>query len=212
MPFDLWLTFLGAAILLALAPGPDNLFVTLQSAMHGVRAGLFVTLGLCCGVLFHTTIATIGVGALIAGSPLLLTALKTAGAAYLLWLAYSAWRSPVSEERDPSSAPQTVRLSDFQLWRRGILMNVSNPKVLLFFLAFFPSFIRPGTEEHAAILQMAVMGATFLIVTLTVFSLFAWCAGKLADAVRTPRVQIFFNRLSAVVFAGLAVSTLLVTV
>lgn len=210
MPFDLWLAFLTAALLLAAAPGPDNLFVLMQSAMHGARAGVFVTLGLCCGVFCHTLLAALGVAALIAGSPVMLTILKLIGAAYLFWLAWGAWRAPVDE--GGSSEKASPELTSAQLWRRGIVMNLTNPKVLLFFLAFFPSFILPGTSADAATLQMLLMGATFLAVTLVVFSLFAWCAGSLADRVRTPKVQRFFNKLSSVIFAVLALSTLLVTV
>ena len=210
MPFDLWLGFLTAALLLAVAPGPDNLFVLMQSAMHGARAGIFVTLGLCCGVFCHTLLAALGVAALIAGSPVMLTVIKCMGAAYLFWLAFGAWRAPVAEKIDENEDQQ--RLTDGQLWRRGIVMNLTNPKVLLFFLAFFPSFILPGTEGYAATCQMLVMGVTFLVVTFFVFSLFAWCAGSLADKVRTPKVQNFFNKLSAIIFTLLAVSTLLVTV
>ena len=210
MSFDLWLAFLTAALLLAAAPGPDNLFVLMQSAMHGARAGVFVTFGLCCGVFCHTLLAALGVAALIAGSPVMLTILKFAGALYLFWLAWGAWRAPVDDRNAKEKA--SPRLTDAQLWRRGIVMNLTNPKVLLFFLAFFPSFILPGTTADAATLQMLLMGAAFLVVTLVVFSLFAWCAGALADRVRTPEVQRFFNKLSSLVFAALAISTLSVSV
>lgn len=209
MPFDLWLGFLTAALLLAVAPGPDNLFVLMQSAMYGARAGFFVTTGLCCGVFCHTVLAALGIAALIAGSPVMLTVIKCMGAAYLVWLARNAWRAPA--EVNAVEREDKRRLTDGQLWRCGIVMNLTNPKVLLFFLAFFPSFILPGTSGEAATRQMLVMGATFWVVTFVVFGLFAWCAGTLADKVRTPKVQLFFNKLSAVIFALLAVSTLLVS-
>ena len=212
MPIDLWISFFSAAFLLALAPGPDNLFVIVHSAMKGFRAGFFVTLGLCCGVLVHTTLATLGVASLVAASPTLLTVLKMIGALYLTYLAYGAWTAPVSRSDSTKSDKAPEGVAFISLWRRGLIMNLSNPKVLLFFLAFFPSFIKEGTTELEAFAQMLIMGATFLLVTLIVFTGFAWFAGRIADAIRTPRIQGFFNKLTAVIFLALAASTLLLSV
>lgn len=98
MPFDLWVSFTIAAAVLAVAPGPDNLFVLLQSAMYGAKAGIFVTLGLCVGVLIQTLMAAFGVAAVVAASPTLLLIVQLAGAAYLLYLAWGAWRAPVGDD------------------------------------------------------------------------------------------------------------------
>ena len=88
-------------------------------------------------------------------------------------------------------------------------MNVTNPKVLIFFLALFPQFIVKGASESAVMLQMIIMGVTFLACTLVVFSSVAWCAGTLADKLRSPKVQLIMNRVSAIIFALLALSTIL---
>ena len=93
MPFDLWVSFTIAAAILAVAPGPDNLFVLLQSALYGARAGIFVTLGLCVGVCIQTMLAAFGVAAVVAASPTLLFMIQCAGAAYLLYLAWGAWHA-----------------------------------------------------------------------------------------------------------------------
>ncbi len=206
MPFDLWVSFAVATFVLAVAPGPDNLFVLLQSAMHGARAGLFVTAGLCVGVAIQTAFAAFGVSAVVAASPTLLMIIQICGAVYLFYLAWGAWRAPVGESGEGEVLP---KLSSFALWRRGILMNITNPKVLIFFLAFFPQFIVPGSTEDEVMLQMIVMGSTFLASTIVVFSTVAWCAGTLADKLRSARFQLILNRVSAVIFVGLAVSTLL---
>lgn len=208
MPFDLWVSFTIAAAVLAVAPGPDNLFVLLQSAMYGSRAGIFVTLGLCVGVFIQTLLAAFGVAAVVAASPTLLMIIQLAGAAYLLYLAWGAWNAPVGGESG-ESAKKYPRLTSFQLWRRGILMNITNPKVLIFFLAFFPQFIIKGSTESQVMVQMLIMGMTFLVCTLVVFSAIAWCAGTLADRLRSPKVQTILNKVSAVIFTVLAISTLL---
>lgn len=208
MPFDLWLSFTIAAAVLAVAPGPDNLFVLLQSAMYGARAGVFVTLGLCVGVFIQTLLAAFGVAAVVAASPTLLMIIQFAGAAYLLYLAWGAWNAPVGDKSGESSK-KYPRLTNFQLWRRGILMNITNPKVLIFFLAFFPQFIIKGSTESQVMVQMLIMGITFLVCTLVVFGAIAWCAGTLADRLRSPKVQSILNKVSAVIFTVLAISTLL---
>ena len=208
MPFDLWVSFTIAAAVLAVAPGPDNLFVLLQSAMYGARAGIFVTLGRCVGVFIQTLLAAFGVAAVVAASPTLLMIIQFAGAAYLLYLAWGAWNAPVGGESGESSK-KYPRLTNFQLWRRGILMNITNPKVLIFFLAFFPQFIIKGSTESQVMVQMLIMGMTFLVCTLVVFSAIAWCAGTLADRLRSPKVQTILNKVSAVIFTVLAISTLL---
>ena len=208
MTFDLWLSFLVASSILAIAPGPDNLFVLLQSAMYGPKAGIMVTLGLCVGVLLQTFFAAFGVAAVVATSAVLLTIIKCLGAAYLSYLAWGAWHAPVMQGNQFDNQAKSSALTSFQLWRRGILMNITNPKVLIFFLAFFPQFLIPGSTEESVMLQMLEMGITFLIVTIIVFSGIAWCAGTLADRIRSERFQHYLNKISAVIFIALAISTL----
>ena len=170
-------TFVLASVLLGLAPGPDNLFVLVQSATHGRRAGIMVSLGLCTGLLVHTAAVTLGVAALVQASNLAFTILKVIGATYLLWLAWQAWKSAaVSLDR---SAPV---MNPWRLYARGIIMNVTNVKVLMFFLAFLPQFI--AAEEGYIHLQIIILGALFVAATLVVFSSVAFScgeSGKVAD-------------------------------
>ena len=140
MAFSLWLAFFGASLLLAIAPGPDNLFVLMQSAVFGVRAGMIVVLGLATGLLLQTLAAALGIAAVVAAVPALFWAIKCLGAAYLLWLAWQAW----THAKDAARGHDAVKLSGLALWRRGVVMNITNPKVQIFFLAFFPQFVPAG--------------------------------------------------------------------
>lgn len=193
------LTFFIASLLLALAPGPDNLFVLTQAALRGRSAGLAVTLGLCTGLLGHTTAVALGLAALFAASALAFTLLKLCGAAYLLWLAWQAWRASSTT----ALAAAEDRLSGWQLYRRGILMNITNPKVSVFFLAFLPQFADPSRGPLTQ--QLLLLGAIFMVATILIFGGIALLAGMLgAWLTRSPGPQRVLNRMTAVLFVGLA--------
>lgn len=200
LALDTTLTFFGASVLLALAPGPDNVFVLLHAAAHGRRAGMLVVLGLCSGLLFHTAAVALGLAAVFAASSTAFTVLKLCGAAYLLWLAWQAWRAPAGLD----SSATTPQLSDGQTYRRGVLMNVSNPKVAIFFLAFLPQFANPA-QGHLA-LQIMLLGAVFMLAALLTFAAIAWFAASVGQVLlRSARAQRGLNRVASLVFVGLAV-------
>lgn len=193
------LLFLGAALLLAYAPGPDNLFVLMQSAAQGRRAGIVVVLGLCTGLLVHTAAVTFGLAAVFAASAAAFTALELVGAAYLAYLAWQAYRAPTGLEPEGPRATGSARW----LYVRGIVMNLTNPKVALFFLAFLPQFVRP--ERGSVALQLAWFGLLFIVATLFAFGTIAWLAGWIGERLRrSERAQRLLNRAAALVFAGLA--------
>jgi threonine/homoserine/homoserine lactone efflux protein len=133
------IAFFTASVILALSPGPDNLFVLAQSAQKGRMAGLFVTLGLATGLIGHTVAVAFGLAAIVRASTLAFSILKFIGAAYLLYLAWQAFRAGVAER----SKEKAQVLSGKNLYRRGIIMNLTNPKVSLFFMAFLPQFADP---------------------------------------------------------------------
>lgn len=198
------LAFFAASVLLALVPGPDNVFVLLHAALHGARAGLLVVLGLCSGLLFHTAAVALGLAALLAASPAAFTALKALGAAYLLWLAWLSWRAPAGWGTGESMPLLGAR----QTYLRGVLMNISNPKVALFFLAFLPQFVETGGGPVA--LQILQLGGVFMLATLLTFGAIALLAGRFGQLLHSaPRAQVALNRLASVVFAGLALRLLL---
>lgn len=194
-------TFLIASCLIGIAPGPDNLFVLTQSILHGRTAGVWVTLGLCTGLLVHTAAVVLGVAAIVQASAIAFSVLKFAGSAYLVYLAWKAF----------TSAPQALAESDggnsmdaLSLYRRGIIMNITNPKVSMFFLAFLPQFVDPTKGSPA--MQTFSLGGLFMLMTLIVFGGVAAMAGQLGRVLkRSPRAQLLMNRLAGVVFLGLAV-------
>lgn len=192
--------FFATALLLAVVPGPDNVFVLTQSALRGRRAGLYVVLGLCCGLIVHTVAVALGVAALFERSRLAFDLLKYAGSLYLLYLAWQALRAPVAEPGD-GSAPE--RGPGLKLFLRGIVMNVTNPKVSIFFLAFLPQFVDRAAGHVVA--QMLALGATFILATLLVFGVLALSAGVAGQRlIRSARAQRWMNRVAAAVFVGLA--------
>lgn len=200
IPIESLITFTLASALLGLAPGPDNIFVLTQSALYGKRSGVLVTLGLCTGLIAHTTAVALGVAAIFQTSLVAFTLLKTAGAAYLLYLAWQAFRASAG----PLTAPRAHRQSGGALYRRGIIMNITNPKVSIFFLAFLPQFASP--DAGALMPQIFMLGGVFMVTSLVVFSSIAVLAGELGDWLnRSPRAQVYLNRIAGTIFAGLAI-------
>ena len=191
--------FSSASILLALAPGPDNLFVLTQSAIKGKLVGFVVTLGLCTGLIVHTSAVALGVAALFQASAMAFNLLKFAGAAYLLYLAWGAFRAGTGS-LDCAASQETG------LWRfylRGILINVTNPKVSIFFLAFLPQFTKPGNGSLP--LQLITLGGIFILATLLVFGGISLLAGVLGQRLRrSARAQKILNTTAGALFAGLA--------
>ena len=200
LDFETILLFVTASTLLALAPGPDNIFVLTQSMIKGAKPGIFVTLGLCSGLVFHTTAVALGVAAIFQTSILAFNILKFLGAGYLLYLAYMSFmsnsKSKIKADKD--------NLSLVKLYKRGIIMNITNPKVSIFFLAFLPQFTNPSTGSVT--LQIFILGAIFMLCALMVFSSIALVAGKLGNWFnRSKNAENILNKVAGTVFAGLAI-------
>lgn len=210
--------FFGVAVLLALTPGPDNIFVLVQSAQRGWRAGMAVVLGLCAGLVVHTAAVALGLAAVFAASALAFTVLKFCGAAYLAWLAWHSLRAKedgveaatVEAGGPASDAPAAAAVRGVALApgmarmvRRGMLMNLTNPKVLIFFLAFLPQFADPARGSMA--LQLMALGVVFMVATLLVFGAIACFSGAFGALLqRSARAQRLLNRVAGLVFLGLA--------
>jgi threonine/homoserine/homoserine lactone efflux protein len=196
---DTVLTFFAASILLSLAPGPDNVFVLLHSAVHGRKAGLLVVVGLCTGLLFHTAAVAMGLAAIFAASSQAFTVLKLCGATYLLYLAWQSWKAPVGIVNGDASPALSTR----QTYRRGVVMNLTNPKVAIFFLAFLPQFTDPAKGSMAV--QIVLLGGVFIFATLITFGTIAWFAASFGMVFkRSLRAQCWLNRTASLVFLGLA--------
>ncbi len=200
LPPEVILTFMAAATLLAWVPGPDNIFVLTQSALQGPVAGLAVTLGLCIGLMGHTLAVSLGVAAIFQSSPLAFSALKFVGAAYLLHLAWRAFRARPEPLGAEGSAGGRLR----GMVGRGIVMNLTNPKVAIFFLAFLPQFTAP--ERGSLVGQMLQLGGLFILCAFVSFALISWLAGALSRWLRaSPGGQVILNRAAGFVFVVLAV-------
>ena len=200
IPSEMLLGFFAASLALGVAPGPDNIFVLTQSAVHGRVVGLVVTLGLCTGLIVHTLAVALGVAALFKASSVAFTALKVAGAGYLRYLAWMAFRASAAKV----NLHDNLQLNLWQYYRRGIFMNVTNPKVSIFFLAFLPQFADP--QRGPLTLQIAVLGLLFILATILVFGSVALLAGSLGERFnRSASAQRIMNWIAGTVFVGLAV-------
>lgn len=200
LDFQTIVMFITASTLLALAPGPDNIFVLTQSMIKGSKAGIIITLGLCSGLIFHTTAVALGVAVIFQTSVLAFTLLKIAGALYLLYLAFMCFKESQKTQLRSDATP----LSSMALYRRGIFMNVTNPKVSIFFLAFLPQFTRPELGNVTA--QVFLLGALFMVCALVVFSLIALLAGRIGHWFsQTTYGEMILNKAAGTIFAALAI-------
>ena len=192
-------TFFTASVILALAPGPDNIFVLTQSALYGKLSGMFVMLGLCTGLVFHTTAVAFGVAVIFQVSTIAFTLLKLIGACYLVYLAWLAFRASAAD----LSAKSHKGYSLGKLYRRGIIMNITNPKVSIFFLAFLPQFADP--DRGSLSLQIFCLGGIFILATILIFGSIALLAGALGSwLAKSVKTQIILNRIAGSVFILLA--------
>ncbi|MBQ4212248.1 MAG: LysE family translocator [Selenomonas sp.] len=182
--------FLTASVLLTLAPGPDNMYLLAKSLASGAKSGVALSGGLASGIVFHTGLVMLGAAALIKASPFAFMTLKFVGAGYLLYLAWQAFH----EQGDLELGQNNDTLAYGALYRRGVLMNILNPKVLLFFLAFLPQFVDTGSEQLA--LQIALLGAVFAMQAFVIFAFIAICAGRVRAFISKTRN---LNRILGVV-------------
>lgn len=193
--------FVSAAVLLTLMPGPDILFVITQSITRGRKSGIVFASGLCTGLIFHVAAVSLGVSVILYQSPIAFAVLKFVGAAYLIYLGVKAFL----RRREASLRFDTASSGIQKLYRKGILMNLLNPKVILFFLAFFPQFV--NTNAVNPVLQMCVLGAVFMIQAFIVFSLVAVLADKLSvRLMQNQKAAYLINIAEAVIYCGIGIS------
>ncbi|MEZ5757503.1 MAG: LysE family translocator [Emcibacteraceae bacterium] len=196
---EVLLAIFTASLLLSLVPGPDNLFLLTQAALEGPVAGICLTLGLLTGLICHTTAVIFGVTVIIKSSVTAFTVLKFIGVAYLLYLSWHAFRAGKAKISETANKPR----GNFRLYRRGILMNISNPKIAVFFLAFFPQFIDPSLGHFAR--QTIELAAAFILAFLIVFISIAYLAARLGEFLKkSERAQIILNRIAGTIFVGFA--------
>lgn len=198
--------FLTASILLTISPGPDIIYVLVQGMTNGKKYGVITTLGLVSGIIVHTSLVAFGISAIINQSEVLFLIIKIIGAAYLLYLAFMVYKS------DPQinvGVDATIQKKDlWSLYKRGFLMNVLNPKVAIFFLAFFPGFL--WEPQGNTVYQFYLLGFLFMLQAFVIFSSVAILAGKISRYLQShPHSGIIFKWLQVVVFVGIGLFILL---
>jgi threonine/homoserine/homoserine lactone efflux protein len=194
--------FLTASILLTLSPGPDIIYVLVQGMTNGKKHGIVTTLGLVSGIIIHTSLVAFGVSAIIKQSETLFFLIKLLGAAYLFYLAWQVYRSQPTINIGAEISGNKKELAS--LFKRGFLMNVLNPKVAIFFLAFFPGFL--WQPEGNTVMQFYILGFLFMLQAFLIFSTVAILAGKISTYLnKHPYSGVVFKWLQVVVFVGIGV-------
>ncbi|WP_037319843.1 LysE family translocator [Salegentibacter sp. Hel_I_6] len=193
--------FLTASVILTISPGPDIIYVMVQGMANGKKHGFVTALGLATGIIIHTSLVAFGVSAIIKNSDTLFFVIKLFGAFYLLYLAWQVSKS------DPEIAYSSEGIKDkslFSLFKQGFIMNVLNPKVTIFFLAFLPGFL--WEPEENTLMQFYILGAIFMILTILIFGSVALLAGKISTYLKKHRQSgLVLKWLQIIVFLGIAV-------
>lgn len=193
--------FIAASFLLCLAPGPDNIYVLTQGMTKSKKAAIVTTLGLTSGLIIHTSAAAFGISVIFQTSEIAFNIVKYAGAAYLLYIAYQAFKYR-NEKLDLSVQNSSSELK--KLYFKGFVMNILNPKVSIFFLAFLPQFVNPSLGSVP--MQMITLGAVFMLLTIVVFSSIG-VAGNLLSAklLEKPNIVKYMNILTSFVLVSLGI-------
>ena len=187
-------------MLLTIMPGPDIIYVLIQSITNGKKYGITTSLGLVSGIIIHTTLVAFGVSAIIKQSDSLFFVLKLFGALYLVYLAYRTYRSKSAILLDANPEKKSL----FRLFKQGFIMNVLNPKVSIFFLAFFPGFLYHSSQS--TIVQFYVLGGLFMLQALLIFSLVSVLSGSFAAYLNShPYFNTKIKWIKILVFVGIAI-------
>ena len=194
-----------ASVVLSLVPGPDNIFVMSHSALKGWRIGFYITLGLCTGLIGHTVLVSIGVSVIFQTSAIAFNGLKIIGACYLLYL---AWLSIQNKELNLGGTDKNSTNRSYYF--TGVIMNLTNPKVALFFLVFLPQFVNTGNNNVT--IQIFLLGLLFILSALCVFTSIAYLASFLEGILKKSKtVNKNLNILAALIYFALAINLFFVT-
>ena len=202
---EILISFILAVSILAISPGPDNIFVLMQSVVHGKKYGLATIIGLMTGCIVHTIFVAVGISTIIKENNTIFLVIKILGAVYLLYLAYKV----ITGGSEISMSTEKIdKKTPFQLFKIGFIMNVLNPKVTLFFLALFPGFL--FSKILPISLQFYILGALFILVSFVVFSLIAILGGTISEKIKTSKnIGVWLQWMQVFVFIGIAVFILI---
>ena len=205
LSFETVIAFVLASVILSLVPGPDNIYVMTNSALKGWRVGFYTTLGLCTGLIGHTFLVAIGVSVIFQTSALAFNGLKIVGACYLIYL---GWLSLQSKELNISGTGKDN--SNRSYYITGVIMNLTNPKVALFFLVFLPQFV--NISKGSVTIQVVLLGLLFILSALCVFSSIAFLGSFLEGYLKkSSSVNKNINKLAALVYFALAINLFFVS-
>lgn len=190
--------FIVTSLILIITPGPDMLLVMSRSIAMGQKAGIATAAGVSVGLLGHTLLATLGLGAILQTSAILFATLKFIGAAYLVYLGIKAFRAPLPT----FETSETAKISFRGLFFQGAFSNLSNPKIAIFYFAFLPQFV--STENTETTTVIFFLGVFFAVLTFFVKAPVAFFSGKLSGWLRSNTiVQVWLNRICGGVLVGL---------
>ena len=193
------ITFITASVVLSLVPGPDNLFVMSNSALRGWKIGLYTTLGLCTGLIGHTILVAIGVSVVFQTSAIAFNGLKIIGAFYLVYL---AWLSIQNKELNLGKTSQDSSNKSYYL--TGVVMNLTNPKVAIFFLVFLPQFVNSNNNVSS---QIFLLGLLFIISAFFVFTSIAYLSSFLEGTLKKSKtINKNINLIAALIYIAIAVN------
>jgi len=193
------LAYVGLVVTIAIAPGPNVLFVMTQSAWRGRRAGFYAASGIETANSLYVILSAVGLASLIAASGTAFEIIKWAGAAYLAWLGFQAVRSSFNTKDAP---PLATGEASVRAWRDGMMIGLGNPKTILFFLALFPQFIDPAKPVW---IQSLFLGAIAIVIDLGAQAIYAFAGGMMSKALSRKSVKRWFERGIGGAFMGLAI-------
>jgi len=195
-----WVLFFTTALALNIAPGPDLLYILTKTIANGKRVGIASALGVCSGALFHVAAASLGLSAILVSSAIAFTVVKFIGVGYLLYLAYESFRSAGTSLNITSNSE--LKESAWKAYKQGVLVDILNPKVAIFFMAFLPQFIR---DDHGAVpMQLLYLGLLVVAVAVIVEVTYVLLASKLTNKIRSSkRVSVLLDKVVGTVFVAL---------
>ncbi len=203
MQFDTWLLFAGAAIALAMAPGPNNLLAIFNGARYGVSSAAVGGIGRIVAFILMISVTAAGLGVVLAASETAFFVIKWGGAVYLVWLGIKSWFAKVNEDGD-STGQMTLmdNPGPFKLAKTEFLTAIGNPKAILIFTAFFPQFLDPAVAYGP---QFTVMGVTFIAMETSVLLAYGLLGGQVKGLIKSARHMRVLNRVSGTLLVGAGV-------
>ncbi|MDC9590136.1 LysE family translocator [Xenorhabdus sp. XENO-10] len=199
-------TFISMSTFLCFLPGPDNVLVLNQSVINGRKSGILITIGLCVGLVIHTSLISLGITAIIQTNTVVLDVIRLLGVFYLSYLAWEAFKAKPIYLTGKNNTLHDKK----KLIKKGLIMNLSNPKVIIFFLAFLPQFTTDNVIGISVSLQLLYLGLIFVVIAFIVFTLMSYLSGFLNDVIyNKTSIQTALNKATCLIFIALAINLFL---